>query len=249
MYTSSQECLREPPSAPKRDASTSSPGAVFTHRPAESFAAGRVVCWEGDPSRDAFQLVEGSVRFCRVQIDGHRMIAGFGFAGDVFGLSYMERYIFSAEAITDCRVRRLSYARLTALSDNSSADYAQITEQLRQQLHEMQNQLLLMLHKSADERVAYFIMRVGQRLNRELRNGSEIRLAMPRTDIADHLGLTVETVCRSITRLKRDGVLALNGPARMTIKDIDAMRRRCGDETVHGADDHPGLPAAARRAG
>ena len=202
--------------------------AIFSRLPAETFCSDQTICWEGDRSTRIFQLAQGALRFCRVLPDGRRIIASFGLPGEIFGLSHMERYLFSAEAIGRCRVRCLPVGRLAYLFGDNPADHARILEAMRRQLSELQSQLLLMLHKSADERVAHFLLTMATRLTSHSCGLCDFRLPMARSDIADHLGLTVETVCRCIARLKRDGVIVLNGPHHVVIRDAAALQLRSG---------------------
>ena len=77
----------------------------------------------------------------------------------------------------------------------------------------------MLVHQSADARVADFLRHVARRLLGDLRAGAEFDLAMPRSDIADHLGLTMETVCRSMSRLRKSGCIGMSGPHRIRIRD------------------------------
>lgn len=200
--------------------------SAFCERPVERFAAARAIAWEGDPCKDVFLLADGAIRHCRTLLDGRRMIAGFGLPGDLFGLSCLDRYLFTTEAIGECRIRRLPCVRLEGLAASAPHVNASIADELRQQHCLLHARLLALLHKDAEERVADFILDIGRRLIAHLGDGSTFRLAMPRGDIADHLGLTVETVCRAFTRLRRDRIVMLKGRSEVTVADIAALYER-----------------------
>ncbi|WP_173932853.1 helix-turn-helix domain-containing protein [Chelativorans sp. Marseille-P2723] len=211
--------------------------------PTERFVAGRAILWEGDPSSDVFYLVGGTLRYCRVLLDGRRMISSFALPGEFFGLSSMGRYLFTIEAVSDCRIQRLSTGRMKVLASRAPHVHGAIVDALRVQYYQMHTRLLSMLHKSAEERVAHFVLDIGQRTTGDLDNGSVFCLSMPRSDIADHLGLTVETVCRALTRLKRDGVLKLDRPNRVIINDLAALCARAAEDPTTGDLGASGSPA------
>jgi CRP/FNR family transcriptional regulator, anaerobic regulatory protein len=181
---------------------------------------------DGDAGADVFQLISGTVRFSSVSADGRRLIAGFAVAGELFSLSHNNRHIFSAEAVTNCSFRRLPRTDAGRFPAGVLKD--RIKDHLLNEPWLLQSEILKLLHKSADEAIAYFIDNIGSRLNPNLANGSTVRLDMSRSDIADYLGLTVETVCRGITRMVKEGILAAKATQGLLIKDIRALRARAG---------------------
>jgi CRP/FNR family transcriptional regulator, anaerobic regulatory protein len=191
----------------------------------ERIASGRAITWEGDPCEYLFVVVEGTVRHCRLLLDGQRIIAGFGYPGDLIGFSFRDRYLFTTEAVTDCRVRRISATRANA----SSLD-VDLSEELTREHCRMHARALSMLHKSADQRVADFMLDTGRQIASPLRNGSMYLLTMSRADIADHLGLTVETVCRGISRLRRDGVLEIEHSNLVIIRNLSELQERASQD-------------------
>src|SRR5690242_1261136 len=82
--------------------------SLFYSQPAETFAPGQAVFWQADPARDVFEIRKGVMRLYRILPDGKRAIVGFIFAGDILGVAYRDQYLFTAEAITEVTVRRLS---------------------------------------------------------------------------------------------------------------------------------------------
>ncbi|MFI0849289.1 helix-turn-helix domain-containing protein [Mesorhizobium sp. IMUNJ 23232] len=194
-------------------------------KPLSQLRAGNSLFFEGDDGDNVYHLVKGTVAFYRFMSDEHRVICGFALAGEVFNMSHRGRYLCSAEALSDCLFRQRSRKDIEA-------------NQVHDQMHEryvaclesepwtVQFQTLRRLHLMADERAANFILEMGRRTNPALTNGSRVRLEMSRADIASYLGLTVETVVRSLKRLVSMGLLVAYTPHEFGICDIAGIQRR-----------------------
>jgi CRP/FNR family nitrogen fixation transcriptional regulator len=171
---------------------------------------------EGDEAEAFFKVHSGVVRSCRFCPDGRRQIAAFYVAGDIFGVEPGTEYRLTAEAVSDCVLipyRRRSIEAL-ALQD---ADLARkLFGHAMQGLARAQDHALLLGRKGAVERVSSFLLEWAARTSA----ASVISLAMTRQDIADYLGLTIETVSRSLSQLERDSVIEL-----MTPRDIRVRQR------------------------
>ena len=211
---------------------------LFESQTTESFAAGATVFWEGDPADDIFQLTQGILRLCRILPDGQRAIIGFIFAGEILGLSFKTSYLLTAEAITAVSVRRLSRTRFHALVSESDMLRPQLIARLCDELCTAQDQMLVFLHRTADARVASFLLAVARKTTGAASKGTEVELAMSRTDIADYLGLTIETVCRSIGKLKSEGLIVLNGPHKVVLQKARALRELAGEAEADEAFAH-----------
>lgn len=157
--------------------------------------------------------------------DDRRVICGFALAGEVFNMSHRGKYLCSAEALSDCLYRRRNREEVLA---NRSPDEMQdrYIACLQGEPWTVHLQALRRLHLSADESVASFVLDVGRRTNPALTNGSRIHLEMSRADIASYLGLTVETVVRSLKRLTSEGLLIAYTPHEFGICDIAGLHRR-----------------------
>ena len=211
--------------------------------PSQLVRPGQMLFCEGDIGADVFQLISGTVRFSSVSAEGQRMIAGFAVAGELFSLSHNNRYVFSAEAVSNCSFRRLPRTARSRFPAGSLRE----ADHLLDEPWRLQSELLKLLHKSADEAIAYFVNNIGSRLNRNLTDGSTVKLDMSRSDIADYLGLTVETVCRGITRLIKQGIVGAKAPHDLLIRDINALRIRAGG--AERADKVGGRRMETRKAG
>ena len=176
---------------------------------------------EGEPADFVYRVASGAVRTYRVLSDGRRQIGDFHLVGDLFGLEAGREHLFGAEAISRSDIivcRRSSLFSLAARSpDIGQALWAETARELER----AQSHLMLLGRKSACERVATFL---GALASREPA-GTEIMLPMSRQDMADYLGLTIETVSRTFTQLQFDGVIQLHGCRRVQVLSPTALSR------------------------
>ena len=214
---------------------------LFKGRPTDEYSAGAALFWEGDPAGQIFNIARGVLRVYKVLASGRRAIVGFIYPGDVLGVSCQRRYLFTAEAVTDVKVRRFSRGRFFSLINESPALTPQLFAFLCDEMSAAQNQMLLLGHKSAEERVASFLLAVHHRSA----IGNVIQLPMGRLDMADYLGLTIETVSRTMTSLTRRGLIAAAGRQTLTLRMPETLREIAGsDDRVDADSESP----SARRA-
>ena len=138
-----------------------------------SFAPGEAIFWEGDQAGQIFDVLEGVLRVYRILPDGRRAIMGFIYPGDILGVSFQDRYLFTAEAVTDVKVRRFSRGRFFSLVNKSPALRPQLFALLCDEMSAAQDQMLLLGRKSAEERVVSFLLAV----HRKSGAGNEIAAA------------------------------------------------------------------------
>jgi len=211
---------------------------LFTARPVESFPVGKAVFWQGDKATDVFHIAEGCLRLYRILPDGRRAITGFVFGGAVLGLALKERYGYTAEAVTPVTLRRLGRQAFHTLVDASAHLRPQLLDLIYDEMASAQDQMITLGCKNAGERVATFFLTIARQTGADLRSPVEIALPMGRQDVADYLGLTIETVCRTISKLKRDGLLALQGQRTIRLRRMDGLRELAGD--MDETDEFPG---------
>jgi CRP/FNR family transcriptional regulator, nitrogen fixation regulation protein len=196
---------------------------------------GAVVFHQGDKADSWYEVVSGTVRTCRFLIDGHRQLTGFYFSGDVFGVDD-GRYQVTAETITDATLRR--HPLCSAFSGSEAA--AQGAP--HQRAYVAAQQLIHLLgHRTAVERLSAFLLYIGRRPLA----GDLIDVPMSRGDIADHLGLTIHTVSRTMTMLARRGVIQLMGRQRIRILDRDALTTLAGESNDSASNRTPFSPASS----
>ena len=203
-------------------------------RPIEKLRSGQSIFVEGEEGTDVFLVVRGAVRFSAVLKDGRRLVSGFAVEGDHFSLSHNGRHIYSAEAACDLEVRRLVRSQIEERAAAGEEPWRRIVAGLESEPWVLQTEMLRLLHRNADESIASFVLELARRLNPTVSTNSRVRLDMSRADIADYLGLTVETVVRSLKRLTRNGPLTANGPHELRITDLETLQKRASG--VHSAD-------------
>ena len=184
------------------------------------FGAGVEIYGEGEPIEYVYEVVHGAVRTVKVLSDGRRQIGGFYFAGDIFGLEDGDFHSFSAEAIVDSTVRivrRKSLIRLAGHDRDLAQRLLMVTSQEVTRVHNH----ALMLIKTAQERVASFLVEMAERIS----IGALIELPMSRQDIADYLGITIETVSRTFTSLESQATISLPNARAVIVRDLVALRR------------------------
>jgi CRP/FNR family transcriptional regulator, anaerobic regulatory protein len=213
---------------------------LFRGQPAESFSAGGALIWEGDQASQIFDVVEGVLRVYKILPDGRRAIMGFLYPGDVLGVSFQHRSLFTAEAVTPVKVRRFSRDRFFSLVNQSPDLRSQLFALLCDKMSAAHEQMLLLGRKSAEERVVSFLLAI----HRKCGEGAEIELPMSRLDMADYLGLTIETVSRMMTSLARRGLIHATGRHRIALRKLSALRDIAGRDE----DEDDPLPSPARRA-
>lgn len=182
---------------------------------------------EGDPSDDVFTLTEGMLKLYKLMPDGRRQITGFMLPGDFIGLAYGSSYVYSAEAVTNvvtCRFRR--EALLRKLEEHPELE-RRLLSRASNELAAAQSQMLLLGRKSARERLASFILLLAGRCY--VGEGETMALPMSRGDIADFLGLTIETVSRVFTLMRKELLISLPDKHSVRIEDLEALQEAAGD--------------------
>jgi CRP/FNR family transcriptional regulator, anaerobic regulatory protein len=205
---------------------------LFIGQPIDEYLAGAAIFWEGDPAGQIFDIADGVLRVYKVLADGHRAIVGFIYPGDVLGVSVQRRSPFTAEAVTDVKVRRVSRGRFFSQVNESPALRSQLFALLCNEMSAAQDQMLLLGHNSAEERVVGFLLAV----HRKSALGNVIQLPMSRLDMADYLGLTIETVSRMMTSLTRRGLIAAAGRQALTLRMPKTLREIAGGDDREDAD-------------
>jgi CRP/FNR family transcriptional regulator len=171
------------------------------------FAAKETLFSEDGEAAAVFSLTEGVARLYKLLPDGRRQIIGFALPGDFLGMALADRYSFSADAVTPivaCRFPKESFARFV---ETRPSMLRRMTEFETRELNLARNQMLLLGCRSAEQKVALFLIGWRDRLARLGDVSKTMPLPMKRRDIADFLGLTIETVSRTFARLEREKVI------------------------------------------
>jgi CRP/FNR family nitrogen fixation transcriptional regulator len=185
-----------------------------------SFARNSEIYGEKEPAEFLYKLVSGAVRTSKILNDGRRQIGEFYLPGDIFGLEVGTEHAFSAEAIADAKVIVIKRSAVEALAASDNDVARQLWATTGRELQRMQEHILLLI-KTAQERVAGFLLEMAMRI----KSTTEIELPMSRQDIADYLGLTIETVSRTLTILENSAAIALPSSRRIVLRNPAALRR------------------------
>jgi len=172
---------------------------------------GRALFWQGDQQDQNIEIVEGVVRAVRLIENGNRQVIAFFWPGDVVRPARASCQHYTAEAVTTCKVIRHSAA----------GDLCSRTEPCgaHQVLQETLSLVLMMSQKNSVARIASLLLRMRRHLPIDPRRPNAVQIVLPRADMADHVGTSVETVCRTLAEFKTKGLIEL--PTRKTIRFLD----------------------------
>lgn len=192
--------------------------------PSAEYESGETVVFEGDRAANVYSLTSGLLRLSKLLPDGRRQIAGFLFPGDFLGITMEEEHAFTAEAVapsTLCRFPRRQF-------DDFVASHPELERRLyavaAHELAAARQQLVLLGRKTATERIASFLLMLAGRCH-SMGGGDEIDFPMSRADIADYLGLRIETISREISQLKVARVIQLTGRQSFRIVDRNRLQQ------------------------
>lgn len=184
------------------------------------FARNVEIYGQDEPAEYLYKVIRGAVRTYRVLHDGRRQIAAFLLPGDVFGLEAGATHRASAEAIADSVVLVIKRSAVLALAERDPEVARQMWTLTAQELGRAQNHMLLLV-RNAQERIAAFLLEMAER-----RPGADsVELPMSRQDIADYLGLTIETVSRTLTQLEAEAAIALPTSRQVVLRNRSALSR------------------------
>jgi CRP/FNR family nitrogen fixation transcriptional regulator len=184
-----------------------------------TFARDAEIYGEGEPADYLYEVLSGAVRTCKILADGRRQISNFYLAGDFFGLESGTEHLYSAEAVAGCRViatKRRAFDALATHQGDGSRTLLQIA--IKELRHAQEHAFLLI--RSAQERVAGFLLDMGRRSAAD-----EFDLPMSRQEIADYLGLTIETVSRTMTGFEASALIALPSARHVVLRDRRGLQR------------------------
>ena len=181
---------------------------------------GAEIFGEEEPAEFVYQVIEGAVRSYKLLSDGRRQINAFHLAGDIFGLENGQTHRFTTEAIVDTTVRLARRVSLAHIAETDTMVARDLLSMTATSLQHAENHMLLLGRKTSLERVAAFLLEMDRRLTA----AGIMALPMSRRDIADYLGLTLETVSRALSLLHDKGILGFLGQTQRQIVLLDRPR-------------------------
>jgi CRP/FNR family transcriptional regulator, nitrogen fixation regulation protein len=178
---------------------------------------------EDEPAEFLYQVISGAVRTYRMLDDGRRQICAFYLPGDVFGVEAGESHLASAEAVSDTQVLVIKRSTVMARAEHERDLAKQLWSLTLRELRRVQDHSLVLI-KSAEERVVGFLLEMA---GRRASTGA-VDLFMSRQDIADYLGLTIETVSRTLTQLAQSGTIVLESARRVVFRNRAMLNQLSG---------------------
>lgn len=182
-----------------------------------------VVFCQDEPGDYVYEVIEGVVKLYMLTADGRIQITGFAYPGQILALDADTTYCTTAEAVTHAKLCQYPRAKFERVIDECPELARQLFAIVAQDLTAARSQMLLLGRKSATERVASFLLDLSERQDARGEDPSVIDLPMSRGDIGDYLGLTIETVSRTITRLRQIGVVDLRQHRMIRLRDMDRL--------------------------
>lgn len=187
--------------------------------------AGHTLFCEGDDADFVYEVLEGVVRTSKVLCDGRRQVLTFAYPGDIVGLSHDQIYHSDCDAVSGVKVRVFRKNAYNASYQNEPGLCDQFMRYATAEVNNMQDHFLMLGRKSAVEKVASFLLVLLDRVGEKNGCCTCFDLPMSRSDIADFLGLTIETISRTLTRLRKENIIELPDPHRVCVTSVGGLRR------------------------
>jgi len=183
---------------------------------------------EADPADHVYNVTSGAVKIYKLLPDGRCQITGFLLPGDFLGLTHKEAYAYSAEALAPTKLCRFPRRKLEGLLDEMPKLEQRLLGMASHELAAAQDQMMLLGRKSAKERVVSFLLMMSAAAVRRGKPADPVALPMNRSDIADYLGLTIETVSRTFTQLRTQKLIELMDEKQIRLLNPEALHEIAG---------------------
>ena len=177
---------------------------------------------ENEPAEYLYKVISGAVRSYKILADGRRQIQAFHLPGDVFGFEFENEHTLSAEAVVDSRVLIVKRRAVEAMAAHNHEVAHELWALTARALQRVQRHVTLLI-QTAQERVVSFLLEMADRTSSD----DGVQLPMSRLDIADYLGVTIETVSRTLSSLETAAAIELPSSRRIILRDQDALSRLC----------------------
>lgn len=198
------------------------------HSTRKRLEAGTEVVGQGEETASCANIMRGVVKLTRMMPDGRQQIVGLQFAPDFLGRPFAIESPHSAEAATDAEICTFPRHMLERLIGRSPDLEHRLHQQTLKELDEARDWMLTLGRKNAQEKVASFLHLIATHYDPDTVDGAAFDLPLSRADIADFLGLTIETVSRQFTKLRKDGVIRIENNRHVTVPDIERLQQFAG---------------------
>ncbi|MDF1635092.1 Crp/Fnr family transcriptional regulator [Mycoplana sp. MJR14] len=203
-------------------------GELNKHSSRRRLQAGTEVVGQGEEMATCANIMRGVVKLTRMMPDGRQQIVGLQFAPDFLGRPFTSESPHSAEAATDAEICTFPRYLLERMVTRSPDLEHRLHQQVLKELDEARDWMLTLGRKNAQEKVASFLFLIATHFDPETVDGSAFDLPLSRADIADFLGLTIETVSRQFTKLRKEGVISIENNRHVTVPDIERLQQFAG---------------------
>jgi CRP/FNR family transcriptional regulator len=197
----------------------------ISQSPSRQYDAKEFVFAEGDHASHIYRVESGAIALLRLLSDGRRQILGFAYPGDFIGLGAQGEHIMNAQAIRPARIKAMPVSAVHRLAAKDPVLCFTLYQCIAEELAATRDLMVTTGHRSACERVAAFLVTLARRYGVDGEPASVVNLSMTRADIADFLGLTIETVSRTLTKLKIGGLIDLPQSARVILLDRMGLQK------------------------
>ena len=192
---------------------------------------GEALTMESDQVTGYATVIDGVIKLSRVLRDGRQQLVGLQFSADLLGRLYASESPLTAEAASDVELCRMPKLVLESLVGTSADLKQRLLDQSLQDLDEAREWMVTLGRKTAAERVASLLLLIAARSvgkDKPLEGSVTIDLPLVRNDMADFLGLTIETVSRQISKLRNEGTIVISSHRHVVVPDVERLRRRAG---------------------
>ncbi len=196
--------------------------ALSKHSKLKVLAKQQYLCTQHASADHVFNLASGTASIERISCDGRRQILAFLFPGDFVGLSNSDHLDYAVKSLTDITAHQFNVTTLYHLAEEIPTLESNLKSIQGKVLSRMLDQLYLLGQKKAHERLCFLLVHLLQRMPNA--KPEHLELPMTRLDIADYLGLTVETVSRSMTKLKQEGLISITNPNALQIMELEEIQ-------------------------
>jgi len=186
------------------------------------FSRNETIYTKGDAARYSYKVIEGAVRLSRIFADGRRQIVNFFLPDETFGIELSDEYSATAEAVGEVVALRCPRLCISQMSEGDPDIGQKRLAMFSKSLAAAERHVAMLGHQSAKERVASFFMALE--MQRRGDGSRTLDLPLSRQDLADYLGLTIETTCRALSELKRQEIISTPSRRRIVIRDLDGLQ-------------------------
>ncbi len=195
----------------------------------KNLKAGETLFWEDDATEYAYLLTDGTMKAYKLLPNGRSQIVRFIAHGEIIASTCFTTHTYTTEALTECTILQLPRRRFDKILAKDPVLMKSVTNKLSLELQQAQKQILLLGRMPAIERVSNFLLDIADQQKtetEECESGFHIELPMARADIADYLGLTIETVSRAFSKFRRDGLIDLPRPNLVHLRDQTGLQQQ-----------------------